>query len=306
MVCAQVDNRGLMALARSQHGVLTRRQLTGLGMTPRQIGWRVDQGQLRAIHRGVYLIGPMIPKLARVMAAVLACGATARVSHDSAAYLYGLLAYPADPVPIHITVTERHCRRRRDIHLHRTAVCARHEVRERDGIPVTAPVRTLVDFAVAAGDEDLERAVAEAFALRLVGRGQILRELDRLGARPGTRALRRLLDAPHRPARTRSWPERKLLALIRANGLPEPETNVRVGRWEVDFLWRDARLVVEVDPYSTHSSPRAFERDRWKNAELGDLGLAVHRVTPRQLELDAASIVARIARAQDDPDNGAE
>jgi very-short-patch-repair endonuclease len=157
---------------------------------------------------------------------------------------------------------------------------------------------------VVADYEDLERAVAEAFALRLVGRAQILRELDRLGPRPGTRALRRLLDAADGPARTRSRPERKLLALIRAAGLPEPETNVRVGRWQVDFLWPDVGFVVEVDAYSTHSSPWAFERDRRKSAELGDLGLTVQRVTPGQLDLDATSTVSRIRRTLADPDNG--
>ena len=153
-------------------------------MTPRQIGWRLDQGELRTVHRGVYLIGPTTPEYAIEMAAVLACGPTACVSHESATHVYGLLPYPAKPGPIHITVTERHSRRRRGIHLHRTTVRGPHELRERDGVPVTAPIRTLIDFAASAGEEDLERAVAEAFALRLVGRGQILRELDRTWTPP--------------------------------------------------------------------------------------------------------------------------
>lgn len=167
---------------------------------------------------------------------------------------------------------------------------------------MTAPIRTLIDFAATAGEEALERAVAEAFALRLVGRGQILGELDRIGGRPGTRALRRMLEGSG-PRRTRSRPERKLLALIRAAGLPEPETNVRVGRWEVDFLWRDAGFVIEVDAHSTHSSPRAFERDRRKTSELQDLGLFVHRVTRNQLDLDPTATIARALRALADPDN---
>ncbi len=219
----------------------------------------------------------------------------------SAAHLYGLLPYPAKPSLVHVTVTESHSRRRRGIDLHRTTALARHECRERDGIPVTAPIRTLIDFAARAGADLLERAVAEAFALRLAGRGQILRELDRVGPRPGTPALRRMLDGG--PKRTRSQPERKLLRLIRAAGLPEPETNVRIGRWEVDFLWREAGLVLEVDAYSTHSSPRAFERDRRKTAELQDLGASVHRVTPDQLDLEAPLAIARIRRALADPDN---
>ena len=167
---------------------------------------------------------------------------------------------------------------------------------------MTAPIRTLIDFAARAGADLLERAVAEAFARRLVGRAQILRELDRVGARPGTRPLRRMLEGSG-PNRTRSHPERKLLALIRAAGLPEPETNVRIGRWEVDFLWRDARFVIEVDAYSTHSSPRAFERDRQKSAELEELGLSVHRVTSTQLDVDPMPTIRRTRRALADPDN---
>jgi predicted transcriptional regulator of viral defense system len=133
MVCAQVDNRDLNALARSQNGVVTRRQLIALRMTARQIGWRLREGELRSLHRGVYLVGPTMPEHAGEMAAVLACGRTACVSHASAAYVYGLLPYPAKPGPIHITVTERHSRRRRGIHLHRTTALGRHELRERDG-----------------------------------------------------------------------------------------------------------------------------------------------------------------------------
>ena len=85
--------------------------------------------------------------------------------------------------------------------------------------------------------------------------------------------------------------------MLRDAGLPEPETNVRVGRWEVDFLWREAGFVLEVDAYSTHSSPWAFERDRRKSAELEDLGLIVHRVTPRQLGLNPIPTIARVRRA---------
>jgi very-short-patch-repair endonuclease len=108
--------------------------------------------------------------------------------------------------------------------------------------------------------------------------------------------IKALLDAAQSPARTRSWPERRLLRLIREAGLPEPEVNVRIGRWEVDFLWRAQMLIVEVDAYSTHSSPWAFERDRRKTAELEDLGFTVQRVTSVQIDEGPAAAVARIRR----------
>ena len=96
------------------------------------------------------------------------------------------------------------------------------------------------------------------------------------------------------PHRTRSTPERALLAAIAAAGLPAPETNLPIGRWEVDFLWRAERLVVEVDAYSTHSSPRAFERDRRKDAELRGRGLTVQRFTAERIREDLASVLSWI------------
>ncbi len=98
------------------------------------------------------------------------------------------------------------------------------------------------------------------------------------------------------PKRTRSTPERKLLKALRTAGVPDAQTNVRVGRWEADFYWPESRLVVEVDAYSTHSSSEAFERDRTKTAELEDLGLKVRRVTKRRIDSEPAAVVAEIQR----------
>lgn len=265
----------------------------------------IRRAELRPLFRGAYLVGPVLTTLARETAAVLVCGPSAVLSHRFATWLYGLLSRPAADAPIDVTVLSSHPRRHPGIRVRRTRSLMPHEIRRRSNIPVTAPPRTLIDLASCTGPSELEMAVAEAFARGLTNRAQLLRALERAGRRRGSTALRRLLDAPHGPARTRSKPERKLLALIRAHGLPEPETNVRVGRWEVDFLWRDARLVVEVDAYSTHSSPRAFERDRRKTAELEEMGLSVHRVTPTQLDIDPTATLARVRRAHADPDNDA-
>ena len=162
---------------------------------------------------------------------------------------------------------------------------------------MTSPEWTLIDVAGVLWPNELEAAVAEAFALRLTDREKPLDATARTRGRRGVARLRTLLEAEHHPARTRSPPERRMLRMLRDAGLPEPETNVRVGRWEVDFLWREAGFVLEVDAYSTHSSPWAFERDRRKSAELEDLGLIVHRVTPRQLGLNPIPTIARVRRA---------
>jgi very-short-patch-repair endonuclease len=143
----------------------------------------------------------------------------------------------------------------------------------------------------------LEQALAEARARRLVTRGALHAALARAPRRHGSAALRTLLSCEAEPALTRSEAEERLLALVRKARLPEPECNVRLAGYEVDFLWRDRRLVVEVDGYAFHSSPAAFERDRLRDGELEDAGYRVRRITWRQLTEDAAGVEQRLRRA---------
>ena len=238
---------------------MSHEQLLRLGVTARQVeGW-VKRGELLPLHRGVYLVGPIQTAHTPEMAAVLACGEGAVLSHRSAVCLCELLPYPAKPGRMHVTVPGRHVRGDARIVVHETLSLAGYEIRDRHGIPVTAPIRTLIDFAGDdATDEEVERAVAEAFALRLTQRAPLLREVERQVGKRGTARLRRLLDGDG-PKRTRSPAERTLLRAVRAAGLPEPLMNHRIGRWEVDLYWPQYALVVEVDAYSTHSSPAAFE-----------------------------------------------
>jgi very-short-patch-repair endonuclease len=284
-------------LARRQHGVVSRAQLSEAGMTARQIGRLLAEGELRPLHRGVYLLGPVTPLHARELAAVLACAPKAALGHHSATYLYELLPYPRRPHPVDVIVTGHHPGRHPGIRLHRTATLAPHELRERAGIPITSVPRTLIDLAACCSPTQLEAAVAEAFALGLPDRSQLLRLIRGHPGRRGVAILRAQLGGERKPARTRSRPERTLLREVRDAGLPEPEVNVKLGRWEVDLLWRDAGLVVEIDAYATHSSPRAFERDRRKSAELEDLGLTVRRVSDRQIRDQTVLTVRRIRRA---------
>ena len=218
------------------------------------------------------------------------------MSHRSGIYLYELLPYPARPGPVHITVAGRHRAGGSGIVVHEALALAHYEIREHAGMPVTSPIRTLIDFAGQdATDGELERAVAEAFALRKTQRAPLLRQVERQRGRRGTGRLRDLLDGGD-PKRTRSTPERRLLRAVRAAGFPEPLTNHRIGKWEADMYWPPERLVVEVDAYSTHSSPEAFERDRRKSAELAALGIAVHRVTKRRIDDELPAVIAEIDR----------
>lgn len=278
--------------ARRQRGVVGRTQLVEAGVSVRTIEGLLRRGELRRVFPSVYDSSPVPIPHGREFAAVLACGPGAALSHWSAAHLYELLPHPAQQAPVHVTAPSvRH--RYSGIEAHQCSLLP-HERRERHGVTVTSPVRTLIDLAGCAQPEDLESAVAEAIALKLTTAPHLIRALDRYRGRRGVATLRALLDAG--PRRTRSTPERQLLRLIRAAGLPEPLTNHRIGPWEVDMYWPDARLVVEVDAYSTHSSPRAFERDRHKSADLADRGLTVHRVTAEVIRRSPEPAVAQVRR----------
>jgi len=283
-------------LARGQHGVVSHAQMVGCGATNRQVEGLLSRGEARRLHLGVYLLGPTLTYHAQAMAAVLACGAGALVSHLSAAYIYKLLPLPAQLAFVDVTVTDGRAGKQRGIRVHRTKSLQPHEGRERDGIALTAPLRTLIDLAGSCTPSQLECAIAEAFALGLVNRGMLERAAARASGRRGIATLRSLIASERRPSLTRSKPERVLLRLLRGAGIHDFETNARVGPWEVDFFWPKVGLVVEVDAYVTHSSPRAFERDRRKTSDLEDRGLKVHRVTDLQLERDPHATVSGITR----------
>lgn len=294
------SRRRVTEVAGAQHGAVAHRQLLACGLSARQVEVMRARGALTNLHTGVYLLGPFEHPHTREMAAVLACGPGAVLSHRSAARLYRVLPSPAPDGLIDVSVSGRHVAGERGIQIHRSDRLGAHHRGELEGIPVTAPPRTLVDLAGCCGAAELEAAVAEAFALRHTNRAQMVAALDEHCGRRGIRALRALFEHGSAPKRTRSKPERTLLGLIRAAGLPEPLTNQRIGPWEVDMYWPDAGLVVEVDAYSTHSSPWAFERDRRKSAALADRGLSVHRVTALEIrnrpEVAVAQVRRRLAR----------
>ena len=230
------------------------------------------------------------------MAAALACGDRAYVSHHSAARLHRLLPLNAKPAPVHVTVCGRQISRP-NIVVHRVASIERDEVMSLAGIPITTPARTILDLAASINTSELERLVAEAYAIHLTNRPQLLRVLERYPARPGTPALRSILDARTKPALTHSKGERRMLALLRRAELPPPEVNVKLHGWKVDFLWADQRLIVELDGYAAHSSPSSFERDRRKDADLVLRGYRVIRISWRQLRDRPEAVAARLGQA---------
>lgn len=287
-------DRIALDIAAEQHGVVTRSQLLAAGASAKMIGLRLKRGRLRSMHRGVYLVASVEPPMARAMAACLACGPESLVSHRSAAELWGLVDPGSPGHPIAVTTTGPD-RRPSGIRVHRSTTLDPSERTRLDGVPITTPLRTLLDLTLVERSRTVERALATALAQGRTTEARLTGYLQRHAGRPGTSRLRTILSLGP-PARTRSEAEERFLTLVRRAGMPRPRVNVRIGPWEVDFHWADARLVVEVDGFASHHSGRAFERDRRRDGYLLSRGLQVMRITWRQIEDEPEGLAFRLGQ----------
>jgi very-short-patch-repair endonuclease len=265
------------ALAARQHGVVARRQLLGLGLAAGAIDRRIEHGRLHPLHPGVYAVGHrIVSQHGRWMAAVLACGPRAVLSHRSAAALWNIRGTTKSRIDVTVPSD---LRRRPGLHPH-CAVLPPDEITTHDGIPATTPARTLLDLAAVVPRQTLERALDEAEILRLPGPHTLL---DRYPRRRGTKNLRALLREARNPTPTRNDFEGRLLTLLDDHGLPRPATNTIIEGKEVDAVWREVKLIVELDGFATHGTRRAFERDRRRDRQLHAAGWRVVRLTWEQL-----------------------
>lgn len=290
------SRRAFAGIARRQHGAVSRAQLVAAGWTESAVDGRVRRGELTVVHRGVYLAGPVGGPRLEETAAILTSPSPIWVSHGSALHLLGVLGSDPKPDPVHVCTRDVRLRRP-GIAAHRAIDLADDEVRICGGLPCTTAARSILDIAADGNRERVEYLLGQVFVARQASRGAMLVVIGRHPGRAGVGLIHDLLESDRGPAVTRSAPERRLLALVRAAQLPAPMVNSLVVGWEVDFLWPDARLIVEVDAQSTHSDPRAFERDRRKDAQLLLAGYSVIRVTRRQLEREPHAVIARIAAA---------
>ena len=252
-------------------------------------------GQLQRLWRGVYAFGHRELRLeGRLLAAVFACGPGAVLSHRSVADQWGILA--TSRAAIDVTVATRGGRPRRPgIDLHCVRRLDERDITSLNGIPATTVARTLVDLCAVVPPRMIERALEQSYVLRLVEPGAIEDALERATGRR-TAPLRRLLAVERRaPTLTRSELEEAFLALCRRGGLPDPEVNVHLHGYEVDFLWRAQRRVVEVDGYAFHSMRGAFERDRRKDVDLELAGFPVTRFTHDQVIYNPDETLRRTA-----------
>jgi very-short-patch-repair endonuclease len=290
--------RRVASLAGRQKGNVTRSQLLTCGVPARTVDNWISTGRLVRKHPGVYRLGhDAAPPFADELAAVMACSPRAFLGDASAACLWRMLQLAEPPRPITVLLAGRSLRAKRGIRIRRTRSLLDDETTTHHGIPVTTPARTLLDLAATAPIRTLERAFNETQVQNLTTPAALLPLLARHPRHRGSKALRALIDPAGSKGITRSEAERRLLDLIRASGLPLPRANVKLGPYEVDFLWREQRLVVEVDGFRYHSSRTAFERDRARDAALAARGYRVVRVTWRQLVEEPYAVVARLAQA---------
>jgi very-short-patch-repair endonuclease len=278
----------IMELARRQHGVVGRAQLRALGLGDDAVDWQVKRRRLHRVHHGIYVIGyPAPTRTGHFMAAVLACGGQAALSHFSAAVLWGMLGRDGK---IHVTAPTG--RKRPGLVVHRAPLPA-EDVTKRAGIPVTKPARTLIDLADVAPRRTLERAIDEAEFLRLDCTGLAPRH-----GRRGSGALSSVL-AVHTAGstRTRSELEEMFLALCDKHELPRPQVNFHIEGYECDFVWPEQRLIVETDGAAAHAGERRRMRDLERDAELVAAGWRVIRITYERLLREPERVAEQIARA---------
>jgi len=276
--------------------VVGRDQLIAASISPKLIDNRVAARWLRPIHRGVYAVGPIQSEDAPHVAAVLACGERAVLSHRSAALLWRLVRQHSG-APVEVTVPLPRCPVRSGIRVHRVHALRPDEVTRLRKIPVTTAARTLLDLAAVLPPRELEQALAQAERMYAGTQRRLLALLARYPARAGTPALRELLGGSRQPAFTRSEAEERFLALTRRAGLGAPEANVRHHGYEVDFLWRREGLAVEINGYAFHADRAAFESDRRRDADLAARGTQVLRITWRQVTEEPEATAVVLARA---------
>lgn len=289
---SQAVDRAIREMAERQHGVVSRAGLLAGGVTRDQVEWRVRHGRLHVIHHGVYAVGhSILIQHGRWMAAVLAGGPSAALSHLAGGALRGL-----HPITQVIDVTAPGARARPGLRLHRVLL-PDDEIEIVDGIPVTTVPRTLLDMAAMLSRHRAEKAINEAVVRRLWDRLSLPDMVDRHPRAPGTATIRAILAAGRiGQSESRSELEVRFFEFLDRHGLPRPTGNASIflGERHVDgdMVWPAARLVVELDSRRVHDTPAAFEADRERDRRLAVIGWRVIRVTWRQLHDQPAQLAA--------------
>jgi hypothetical protein len=283
-------DQALAELALAQHGVFRLHQVCALGLTAAGVRYRLATGRLHRIHHGVYSLVPreLLKREGLYMAAVLACGDGAVLSHRSAARLLELRNYGY--TRIEVTVPSRSRRKHAGLLVHRSTALTDADITVNDNIPTTTVARTLFDLAEVIDARRLERVFDQAESMDVLSLRAIDDQVTRNPTRRAAKAVRDLLSTHYIGSTpTDNEFEDAFLALTRSIGLPDPEVQYYIdpgdgdGPLRADFAWPDLRIAVETDGHKTHGTRQAFENDRRRDQRLIAAGWRVIRVTWRQL-----------------------
>ena len=275
-------------LAARQHSVIARHQLLALGFTADAIRHQLETRRLFALWRSVYAIGrPEVTRHGQLLAATLACGPDAVISHGTAAELWQM-GLPESKL-VHVSVLAGFHRRHRGIVAHRRVLLRPEDVTTRDGVPVTSPVCTLIDLAPTLTRAELERAINESDKHDLVSPDRLREELKVVPGRAGVKKLRTLLDQ-RTFVLTDSELERRFVPIALRAGLPRPQTQCWINGFRVDFYWPAIRLIVETDGLRYHRTPAQQTRDRVRDQAHVAAGLTVLRFTHGQISFEPSHV----------------
>jgi very-short-patch-repair endonuclease len=289
-------DRAVGKLAARQKTLVTAAQVAQCGLGKDAVAYRVHSGRLHPVFHGVYSVGcGALPPLALELAALLACGKGSFISHRSAAFVWGLLA--TAPTEVEVSVVGRCCTSRNGIHVHRIQKIHRNELRRHEGLWISSPARAVLETATTATLDELADIVNEGHGRRLFTPHYLEAVLRRHRGRRGTAKLAQVLGDEDATTITRSRAERAFLKLIRDARLPAPETNQKLGRYSPDFMWRDQRLIVELDSYQFHGGPAGFHNDREKDLVYRDAGFDTLRPTRNHVIHQPARVLVMVVRA---------
>ncbi|HEU4738194.1 MAG TPA: type IV toxin-antitoxin system AbiEi family antitoxin domain-containing protein [Solirubrobacterales bacterium] len=290
-------SRKTWELVGRQHGIVTRRQLLALGFSSRSIEHRRASGRLHLVTRGVYAVGwPALDRQRRWMAAVLACDEEAVLSHRSAAALLGIGGEL--PGRIDLSVPRRCGLKRRGLLVRGRPTLEASDIGSCDGIPVTSPIRTLVDLATELEPMPLERSVNDADKRGLVDPETLREELGCFRGEPGVLPLRLLLDRLFFRL-SDSDLEIYFRRIVKGAKVPLPLSKQRVNRFEVDFFWPDLGLVVETDGLRYHRTPSTQTRDARRDRAHVMAGMTPLRFTHYEVRYEPARVRTALTKTID-------
>ncbi|HEU4977051.1 MAG TPA: DUF559 domain-containing protein [Baekduia sp.] len=290
-------DRVIGELARRQHGVVARSQLLAAGISRDLIDIRLRSGRLLSLHRGVYALGhDRLRPEGRWMAAVLAVGRGAVLSHHHAAANWGLR--PPEGSRIHVTLPGRAGRvRRAGVRIHRPELFDPADAGVHGGIPTTTVERTLLDLAVVLPGRELEQLVRSASRRRRFDLRKLVAVVDRHPTHRGVRETTAMIVRMHGRGTEdlRSRMETRFLQLCDDHGIPRPMVNGHVEGERVDFAWPAARLVIETDGFEWHMTPAQFAADRARDQLLTLAGHRVVRFTWDQVRYEPGQVAAAVS-----------